>query len=125
LRITSVEASYILFLSKSAVRRIVRNASRSPRRSQATAAVTSLTSGFKKLRFRSCFRLGEDLVAERLRDHGFTKIENLNLRRHNYPFGDLLATKDGVNYFIGVKARNEMRQGDAGLNESYESRSHI
>jgi hypothetical protein len=60
------------------------------------------------------------LVAERLRDHGFTKIENLNLRRHNYPFGDLLATKDGVNYFIGVKARNEMRQGDAGLNESYD-----
>jgi hypothetical protein len=46
------------------------------------------------------------LVAERLRDHGFTKIENLNLRRHNYPFGDLLATKDGVNYFIGVTRRS-------------------
>jgi hypothetical protein len=64
-------------------------------------------------------RLGEDLIAERLRDEGFTAVENLNLRRHNYPFGDLLATKDGVRYFIGVKARNEMRQGDVGLNESY------
>jgi hypothetical protein len=46
-------------------------------------------------------------------------VENLNLRRNNYPFGDLPATKDGVRYFIGVKARNEMRQGDVGLNESY------
>jgi Holliday junction resolvase-like predicted endonuclease len=64
-------------------------------------------------------RLGEDLVAERLRYHGYTNIENLNLRRNNYPFGDLLATKHGVRYFIGVKARNEMRQGDVGLNESY------
>jgi hypothetical protein len=64
-------------------------------------------------------RLGEDLVAERLGQHGFANIENLNLRRNNHPFGDLLATKHGVSYFIGVKARNEMRQGDLGLNESY------
>ena len=64
-------------------------------------------------------RLGEDLVAEQLRDQGFADVENLNLRRHNYPFGDLLATKDGVRYFIGVKARNEMRQGNVGLNEAY------
>jgi hypothetical protein len=64
-------------------------------------------------------RLGEDLVAERLHHHGYINIENLNFRRHNYPFGDLLATKNGVRYFIGVKARNEMRQGDVGLNESY------
>ncbi|MBR0832015.1 hypothetical protein JQ612_02330 [Bradyrhizobium manausense] len=64
-------------------------------------------------------RLGEELVEERLRDSGFTGVENLNTRRTNYPFGDVLATKDGVRYFIGVKARNEMRQGDLGLNESY------
>jgi hypothetical protein len=64
-------------------------------------------------------RLGEDLVAERLHHRGFKQIENLNLRCQNYPFGDLLATKDKVRYFIGVKARNEMRQGDVGLNESY------
>ena len=59
-------------------------------------------------------RLGEDLVAERLEHHGYTNIEDLNVRRHNYPFGDLLATKNGIRYFIGVKARNEMRQGDVG-----------
>ncbi len=58
-------------------------------------------------------RLGEDLAAERLKQQGFTEIENLNLRRNNYPFGDLLATKDGVRYFVGVKARNEMRQAVA------------
>jgi hypothetical protein len=34
------------------------------------------------------------------------------------PFGDPLATKSGIRYFIGVKARNEMRQGNVGLNES-------
>jgi hypothetical protein len=61
-------------------------------------------------------RLGEDLAAERLKHEGFTDIENLNLRRNNYPFGDLLATRRAVRYFIGVKARNEMRQGDVGLN---------
>jgi hypothetical protein len=55
-------------------------------------------------------RLGEDLVAEELLGQAFTDIENLNARRHNYPFGDLFATKDGVRYFIGVKARNEMRK---------------
>jgi hypothetical protein len=59
------------------------------------------------------------LAAERLQHHGYINIENLNLRRHNYPFGDLLATKSGTRYFIGVKARNEMRQGNVGLNESY------
>jgi hypothetical protein len=64
-------------------------------------------------------RLGEDLAAEQLSQHGFTNVENLNLRSNNYPFGDLLATKDGVRYFIGVKARNEMRQGDVGLNGAY------
>jgi hypothetical protein len=41
------------------------------------------------------------LVAERLQHHGYTNVENLNLLRHNYPFGDLLATKNGVRYFIG------------------------
>jgi hypothetical protein len=64
-------------------------------------------------------RLGENLVAERLQYLKYTNIENLNLRRHNYPFGDLLATKNGVRYFIGVKARNEMRQHNVGLNEAY------
>ena len=64
-------------------------------------------------------RLGEDLVAERLQLHGYSDIENLNLRRHNYPFGVLVATKNGIRYFVGVKARNEMRQGNVGLNEFY------
>jgi len=76
-------------------------------------------SFLKKQRITKLGRLGEDLVAERLHHQGFVKIENLNLRRNNYPFGDLLATENGTCYFVGVKARNEMRQGDVGLNESY------
>jgi hypothetical protein len=80
---------------------------------------TNIMSILKVERITRLGRLGEDLVAEQLHDQGFTHIENLNLRRNNYPFGDLLATKDKVRYFIGVKTRNEMRQGDVGLNESY------
>jgi hypothetical protein len=64
-------------------------------------------------------RLGEVLVAELPHEHGFTDIENLNRRRQNYPFGDILATRNGVRHFIGVKTRNELRQGEVGLNESY------
>jgi hypothetical protein len=44
-------------------------------------------------------RLGEELVAERLSEHGFVDIENLNLRRHNYRFGDLLATESRGSVF--------------------------
>lgn len=50
-------------------------------------------------------RLGEELVAELLHEHGFADIENLNLRRQNYPFGDLIGTRNGVRHFIGVKTR--------------------
>ena len=64
-------------------------------------------------------RVGEELAAERLKLEGFDDVENLNLRRINYPFGDLLATRNGKRYFIGVKTRNETRRGDVGLNESY------
>lgn len=64
-------------------------------------------------------RVGELIAAERLDVNGFTDVEDLNARRTNYPFADLLATRDGVRYLIGVKTRNEMRQGDVGLNESY------
>jgi Holliday junction resolvase-like predicted endonuclease len=64
-------------------------------------------------------RLGESMVAERLKESGFTDVENLNRKRVNYPFADILATRDDIRYLIGVKTRNEMRQGEVGLNESY------
>jgi hypothetical protein len=64
-------------------------------------------------------RLGEILAAERLKHNGFTDVDDLNAGRTNFPFADLLATSGGVRYLIGVKTRNEMRQGFVGLNESY------
>ena len=64
-------------------------------------------------------RLGEVLAAERLKEYGFTEIEDLNERRTNYPFADIIASRDGTRFLIGVKTRNEMRQGDVGLNASY------
>ena len=63
--------------------------------------------------------LGEALAVECLAQQRFRNIENLNVKWPNYPFADLIAERDDVRYLIGVKARNEMRQGDVGLNESY------
>jgi len=73
----------------------------------------------QRKRIEKLGQLGEKLAAERLAVNGFTEIEDLNSIRVHYPFGDLLATRDGVRYFVGVKARNEMRQGEVGLNEAY------
>ena len=64
-------------------------------------------------------RLGEVLAAEGLKRNRFTDVEDLHLRRINNQFGDLLATKNGVRYFIVVKTRNEMRQDEVGMNEAY------
>ena len=63
--------------------------------------------------------LGEDLATECLERDGF-KVTNLNEEHApNFPFADLLAAKDASRYFVGVKARNENRQGNVKLNESY------
>ena len=59
-------------------------------------------------------RLGELLAAERLEDHGFSDVENLNAKRINFPFADLVAVRDGRRFLISVKARNEMRLGGLG-----------
>lgn len=64
-------------------------------------------------------RLGEALAAERLNQHGFSEVENLNSRRVNFPFADLIAVRGGRRFLISVKTRNEMRQGGAQRNESY------
>jgi Holliday junction resolvase-like predicted endonuclease len=63
--------------------------------------------------------LGETLAAEALSRAGFQEVENLNTRRTNHPFADILAARNGTRYLIGVKTRNEMREGDVGLNASY------
>jgi len=63
--------------------------------------------------------LGEQLAAGSLRSAGFDYVVDLNEQRRNYPFADLLAERNGKRYLVGVKTRNEMRQGDIGLNASY------
>jgi hypothetical protein len=60
-------------------------------------------------------QLGE--MEEALKANGFQDVRNLNHSRHNQPFADLLAEKDGSRYFIGVKARNEKQCGGR-LNDS-------
>lgn len=62
-------------------------------------------------------QLGEVLAAESLTRNGFSGVKNLN-EGHNHPYADLIAERDGVRYFIGVKSRNEERDV-GGLNSSY------
>jgi hypothetical protein len=64
-------------------------------------------------------RLGEEIVAERLKQRGFSEVENLNAMQANFPFADLVAVRGGHRYLISVKARNEMRQGGRRRNDSY------
>lgn len=64
-------------------------------------------------------RIGEALAAERLAEHGFCEVQNLNEQRVNFPFADLVAVRGGRRFLISVKARNEMRQGGGRRNESY------
>jgi hypothetical protein len=64
-------------------------------------------------------RLGEILAAESLEEHAFTDVVDLNARRINYPFADLLAARAGRRFFVGVKTRNEMQRGGVERNESY------
>jgi hypothetical protein len=63
-------------------------------------------------------RLGEDLAAERLSQHGFTDVENLNLRRKIIRLA-ICSRQRMACAISSASRRNEMRQGDVGLNESY------
>jgi hypothetical protein len=64
-------------------------------------------------------RLGEVLAAERLEAHGFSEVENLNTKRVNAPFADLVAFRGSRQFLISVKTRNERRQGGERRNDSY------
>lgn len=63
--------------------------------------------------------LGEQLAAECLTRFGFGEVVNLNGVRRHYPFADLIGVRDNARFLIGVKTRNEMRQGQLEINGSY------
>jgi Holliday junction resolvase len=52
-------------------------------------------------------RLGEQLAEERLIAAGFIDVRNLN-QAANFPYADIVATKNNQVFLIGVKARNEL-----------------
>jgi hypothetical protein len=56
--------------------------------------------------------LGELLAEEWLPAAGFKDVENLNRKVRNCPFGDILATRNGTRFFIGVKSRNVLIRAD-------------
>lgn len=56
-------------------------------------------------------KCGEKLAEEVLADPGFKNTYNLNRAFPNFPYADIVATKDGTRYFISVKARNRYRKG--------------
>lgn len=63
--------------------------------------------------------LGEQLAAECLIRFGFAEVVNLNSVRRHYPFADLIGVRDNARFLIGVKTRNEMRQGQLEINGAY------
>jgi hypothetical protein len=63
--------------------------------------------------------LGESWTVRLLKRARFRSIHDLNERRYNHPGGDFRADRDGVRYFITVKARNKYRQGTRSLNGAY------
>jgi len=62
-------------------------------------------------------RLGERLAEERLIAAGFTSVQNLN-RGVNFSYADILASRNGQPFLIGVKSRNEF-QDNGKLNPCY------
>jgi Holliday junction resolvase-like predicted endonuclease len=68
-------------------------------------------------RKKSLGELGELFALKALVDNGY-KVSNLNDRRMNFPFADLLAEKDGIKYIISVKSRNMLQKNNT-LNSSY------
>jgi Holliday junction resolvase-like predicted endonuclease len=63
-------------------------------------------------------KLGEEFAMEALKRNGFQQVSNLNESKHNHPFADVVAEKQGTRYFISVKARNE-KQRNGKNNDSY------
>ncbi len=70
-------------------------------------------------RTKSLGALGELIAIKVLVDKGFERIQNLNDKKANFPYGDLLAEKDGIRYVISVKSRNKYQRDGASLNDRY------
>ena len=63
--------------------------------------------------------LGEKLAEAQLCANGFKNVKNLNHTLHvNHPGADLYAERNGVGYWISVKARNKYTEGKK-LNDRY------
>jgi hypothetical protein len=63
--------------------------------------------------------LGEKLAESQLLAHDFTNVRNLNRTlRMNHPGADLYAERNGIGFWISVKARNKYTEG-AKLNDRY------
>ncbi|MFD1328722.1 hypothetical protein [Mycoplana ramosa] len=62
--------------------------------------------------------LGERLARALLHQKGFEQITDLNARRPNHPGGDFTSIRNGMPYFISVKARDKYQQNGR-LNGGY------
>ncbi len=68
--------------------------------------------------------IGEALAEQILQNAGFTKIQNLNRIRKNFPFGDLYAERNSQKYVISVKSRNRFEARTCKLNSRYKLGKH-
>lgn len=71
------------------------------------------------LRAKELGAIGERMAVEYLDHAEFSAISNLNEIKRNYPYADIVATRDGVTYVISVKTRNKYEARSGNLNARY------
>lgn len=76
------------------------------------------------LRFQKLGSFGEELAGRILQNAGFTKIQNLNEIRKNFPFADIYAERGSQKYVISVKIRNRYQARTNRLNPRYNLGKH-
>jgi Holliday junction resolvase-like predicted endonuclease len=71
------------------------------------------------LRGKELGTLGEALARRYLARAGFHDLMDLNTVRANFPFADVVATRNGTTYAISVKTRNKYETRTGNLNARY------
>ena len=80
---------------------------------------TSVLDKGTALRAKELGTLGESIAPLYLERAGFTSIRNLNDIKTNYPYADVVATRNGITYAISIKTRNKYEARTGKLNARY------
>lgn len=79
----------------------------------------SVQNKFTALRAKELGALGETIAPRYLKRAKFTDILDMNTIKTNYPYADVVATRDGIVYAISIKTRNKYEARTGNLNSEY------